>query len=89
MYEENIRNGLAMAVISMRPTDTSPSNILRITGAFVAIFSLVIGALVMFVLPGACSFVSIIQLAALSILFIFGVIAFLTGTAFSWKRKRG
>ncbi len=64
------------------------SSLLRLSGAFIAVFSLVIGLLVLFVIPGACTFVSGIQLILLGFLFIIGVLAFLLGQVLVWKRRR-
>ena len=59
--------------------------ILRTAGAFTAVFSLVVGLLVLFVIPGACSFVGGLQLVLLGFLFLAGVFAFLLGTTVSRK----
>jgi hypothetical protein len=75
-----------MAVVTRHPTGTN--DVLRIAGAFVAIFSLVMGMLILFVIPGACSFVGSLELLMLGFLFILGVIAFLWGTAVSWNGRR-
>ncbi len=64
-----------MAVIQ-RPIGSSA---LRIGGAFTAAFSLVVGMLVLFVIPAACSFVSGFELLLLGGLFIIGVLIFLIG----------
>ncbi len=64
------------------------SSVLRIGGAFTAVFSLAIGLLVLFVIPGACSFVSGLQLILLGLLFVVGVLAFLIGNALL-RKKRG
>ena len=75
-----------MAVINQNLPDTS---MLRIGGGVVAAFSVVMGMLILFVIPSACSFVVSLQLLILSFLFVLGSIAFLAGTAFSWKRRKG
>ena len=62
--------------------------VLRIGGAFTAVFSLAIGFLVLFVLPSACTFVGSLQLLMLGLLFVSGVIMFLLGQALAWKKKR-
>ena len=62
----------------------SNSNVVRIAGAFTAAFSLAMGILVLYVIPGACSFVGSIQLVILGLLFIAGVFAFLLGSL--WMR---
>jgi hypothetical protein len=74
-----------MAVITQSQPGTSPGSLLRISGAFIAIFSLAMGSLVLFVIPGACSFVGSIQVLMLGMLFVFGLITFLVGTAISRK----
>ncbi len=76
-----------MAVITQSPMGNS--SIVRTAGAFVAIFSLVVGMLVLFVIPGACTFVGSLQLLILGFLFILGAVAFAVGTAFSRKRRTG
>ncbi len=76
-----------MAVITQSPEDNS--SIVRIAGAFVAIFSLVVSLLVLFVIPGACTFVGGLQLLILGLLFILGAVAFVIGTIFSRKRRPG
>lgn len=74
----------------MVTANLSGSNVLRLGGAFVAAFSLVMGLLVLFVIPGACSFVSGLQLLILGFLLIIGMLTFFLGTALLWrKRKRG
>ena len=61
-------------------------SLLRIGGAFTAVFSLAVGLLVLFVIPGACSFVSGLELIFLVFLFIIGVLAFFLGNALSRKK---
>lgn len=78
-----------MAVITQSPIGSSPSSMLRIAGAFVAVFSLVVGLLVLFAIPVACSFLGSLQLLILGTLFVLGVIAFLAGTAISRKNRKG
>lgn len=78
-----------MAVITQRPVGSSPSSILRIGGAFVTLFSLVMGTLVVFVIPGACTFVGSLQVLIFGFLFVLGVISFLVGTALSLKNRKG
>lgn len=68
--------------------NSSGSNLLRIVGGFVAIFSLVMSLLVLFVIPGACSFVGSLQLIILSFLFIGGVFSFLLGEILSRKKEK-
>ncbi len=62
------------------------SSLLRVGGAFTAVFSLVVGLLVLFVIPGACTFVSGLQLLILGFLFIVGVLAFFLGNVLSRKK---
>ncbi len=62
------------------------SSLLRIGGAFTAVFSLVVGLLVLFVIPGACSFVSGLQLIILGFLFVVGTFAFFLGNALLRKK---
>ncbi len=69
----------------IKPNSISGS-VLRIGGAFTALFSLVVGVLVLFVIPGACTFVSGLQLIVLGFLFVAGVLAFLLGN--TWLRKK-
>lgn len=78
-----------MAVITQDPIGSSPSSILRIAGAFTAIFSLVMGMLVLFVIPSACTFLGGLELLILTALFVFGVSAFLVGTILSRKSRKG
>lgn len=53
--------------------------LLRLTGGFVAVSSLVAGLLVLFVIPGACSFLGGLQLVIITILFVLGCLGFLIG----------
>ncbi len=70
-------------------TEHNPTkgSVLRIAGAFTAIFSLAVGLLVLFVIPSACSFVSGLLLIFLGFLFIIGGLAFLLGSVML-RRKR-
>ena len=72
-------------------TEHNPTkgSVLRIAGAFTAIFSLAVGLLVLLVIPGACSFVSGVQLIVLGFLFIIGVLAFFLGNALLHKKQEG
>ena len=63
-------------------------SVLRIGGAFTAGFSLVVGLLVLFAIPGACIFVTGLELLILGFFFIGGVIAFLLGEISSRKKVR-
>ena len=76
-----------MAVIAQRPRDTSPGSLLRVSGAFIAAFSLATGLLVIFAMFNACSFVGSIGVLMLGLLFVLGVIAFIVGTVISRKGK--
>ncbi len=49
---------------------------MSIAGAVTTLFSLVTALLVLFVLPGGCSFVGIIELFGLVVLFFAGLVAF-------------
>ena len=66
----------------------SRSTVLRMTGAAVSIFSLILGLLVMFASPNGCSFVASLALVILSLLFITGGIVFLIGQILSWREHR-
>ncbi len=62
--------------------------LLCIVGAFVAAFSVIIATLILFnVIPGACTFVSGLELIFLGLLFIVGVIASLVGLVLLRKRR--
>lgn len=69
-----------MAVIGRHINGTG--EVLRVAGAFIAAFSLVMGLLVTFVIPGACSFLGGLELIILGFLFIIGVLAFIFGQIF-------
>lgn len=69
-------------MVSLNPTfkpNLTGKELLRLTGGFVAVFSLVMGLLVLFVIPGACSFLGGLQLVILTLLFITGSLGFLVG----------
>ncbi len=69
-------------MVSLNPTfnpNLTGKELLRLTGGFVAVFSLVVGLLVLFVIPGACSFLGGLQLVILVSLFIMGSLGFLVG----------
>ena len=74
-----------MAVISQTPMGNG--YLLRVAGAFIAIFSLAMGLLFWFVLGGACTVVSSLQLLFLGFFFVVGLMAFLAGTVFSRKNR--
>ncbi len=59
----------------------SPSRrkVLCTVGAFIAVFSLVMGLLVLFVIPSRCSFVSSLLLFILGGLFLIGLLNLLIG----------
>ncbi len=59
------------------------NNPLQISGAFIAVFSPVGGLLVLFVIPGACTFESGLELFALSFLFVVGILVFFLSEALS------
>lgn len=73
-----------MALISQ---NIEGNNLLRITGAVVAAFSLVMGVLILFVIPSACSFLSSLGLLILGFLFIGGLAALLLGQVLVWRKK--
>lgn len=64
------------------------NNLLRIGGAVVAAFSLVVGLLVLYVIPVACSFVGSLQVLILGFLFIAGALAFTLGQILKWRKRR-
>lgn len=66
----------------------SGSSLLRIAGGFIAVFSVAMTLLVLFVIPGACSFLGGLQLLILGFLFIIGGLIFFLGTALSWKKRK-
>lgn len=71
----------------LRQSTITNISLLRVGGAFTAVFSLAMGLLVLYVIPVACSFVGSLQLAILALLFVGGVLAFLIGVVLS-RRKR-
>ena len=72
----------------MEKENPSRNNLLRITGAVVALFSIIVGSLVMFALPGGCSFVTSFVLVILFFLFIAGGTTFLIGQLLSWRERK-
>ncbi len=72
-----------MAIIQRPINDTG--TILRIGGGFTAIFGLVVGLLVLFVIPSVCTFVGGLQLAILGLLFLGGLFVFLIGLVLSHR----
>jgi len=71
----------------MNTKNHSNARIMRIGGGFVALFSLVMTLLILFAIPNACSFVGGIQLIALILLFIIGLIAFIIGQVMGVARR--
>lgn len=59
----------------------------RLLGGVLAAFSLVMGLLIVFVIPGGCSFVGGIQLFMLGFLFIIGLLCFFLGQALVWSKR--
>ena len=57
-------------------------------GGFAVLFSVVVGLLVLFAIPAACSFVSGLQLIFLGFLFIGGVLTFLIGLLLSLRKAK-
>ncbi len=61
----------------------------RLTGGFIAAFSLVMGLLVLFVVPGGgCSFLGAIELLILAFLLLTGISIFLFGHIRVWRKRR-
>lgn len=70
-----------------RPQNTI--DLIRLTGAFVAAFSFVMGLLVLFVIPGGgCSFLGGIELLMLAFLFLIGLSLFLFGHIRIWRKRK-
>lgn len=77
-------------MVTFNPTfnpNLTGKELLRLTGGFVAVFSLVVGLLVLFVIPGACSFLGGLQLVILALLFITGSLGFLVGHHMIHKQR--
>ncbi len=55
-------------------------DVVRLVGAFMALFSAAFGLLLMFVIPSACSFVTGLGLLLMGFLFTAGILVFLFGT---------
>jgi len=66
---------------------TSNISLLRLVGGFVAAFSAAAGAIVLFAVPSACSFVGSLQLFWLAVLFVAGVITFAIGQIMQHRRR--
>ena len=64
------------------------SDLLNIGGIFIIIFSVVVGTLVLFVMPSACTFVSSLLLLILVFFLLVGGLTFLTGKVLSRRSKR-
>ncbi len=62
--------------------------LLYLGGVFTAAFSAVVGAIILFATPIACTFVGSLQLLILGFLFLIGVSALLIGVAMSRKSKK-
>ena len=77
---------MALVVITQSQIGASPSSVLLIIGVFLTIFSLIIGLLVLFVIPDACTFVDGLELRILIFLFLLEVTAFSVGTALPRKK---
>ncbi len=73
----------------MNEHNPTSGSVLRIAGAFIAVFSLVVGLLVLFVIPGACTFLSGLQLIILTFLFVVGILIFFFGNTLLRKKRRG
>ncbi len=77
-------------MVTFNPTfnpNLTGKELLRLAGGFVAVFSLVVGLLVLFVIPGACSFLGGLQLVILGLLFVTGVLGFLVGHHMIHKQR--
>ena len=72
----------------MDKANHSRNSLIRITGAVVALFSLAVGALVMFALPSRCSFVTSIVLVMMFLTLIGGGVTFLVGQFLLWRERR-
>lgn len=70
-----------------RGTPLSASQVLTTTGLVTTLFSVVAGALVLFVIPGACSFLGGLEVVMLAFLFVFGVAAFTVGKILGRRKK--
>ncbi len=55
------------------------NDLIRLTGGFIAAFSLVMGLLVLFVIPGGCSLLGGIELLILAFMFLIGIIILFIG----------
>lgn len=62
--------------------------LLCVVGAVIAGFSVVMGLLVLFVIPGACAFLGGLELILLGFLFIIGVTASLLGLVLLRRRRK-
>ena len=71
----------------MNEQNLTKGGVLRIAGAFISVFSLVVGLLCLLVIPSACSFVGSLQLLMLGFLFVVGVLTFFLGQALVWKKR--
>ncbi len=70
---------------NQNPTSRS---LVRVGGAFTAVFGLVVGLLVLFVIPSACSFLTSLELLILAFLFVGGVLTFFLGDALLRRKAR-
>ena len=75
-----------MAVIQRPINDTG--TILRIGGGFTSIFGLVMGLLILFLVPIACTFIGSLQLVILGLLFLGGLFVFLFGLVLSRRKAK-
>ncbi len=64
------------------------NGLLSVGGGFIMVFSVVMGLIILFVIPGGCSFVGSLQLIILGFLFVGGVLTFFLGVALSWKKRK-
>jgi hypothetical protein len=73
---------------SLNRRDDGGKGVVRLTGAFITVFSIFAGLLLLFVVPSACGFVAGIELLFLAALFIAGLLILLLGKAVM-RRKPG
>ena len=64
------------------------NDLLSLGGAVTMVFSAAMGALILFVIPGACSFVGGLQVLILGFVFVMGGLAFLLGKILLWRRNK-
>jgi hypothetical protein len=70
------------------PGPRNNTDLMRLTGGFLAGFSAVMMPLVLFVLPGSCSIVAVFEVFLLFILFIGGLVLLLVGQVMAWRKNK-